>query len=1513
MKTSITAFNRFRKQRVRGVALLLVLGALVLLSAITVGFLAAVRQDRTASAFYSDGAVAKQHADTAVNLVIAQLADATSSPNAAWISQPGLVRTYSPDGAVAAYKLYSSDEMKVMGEYDPAAAVAEEVPANWPTRPDEFVDLNRPISIQQGTPSKIYPIVDPTVVAPTVEGFTFTTPDGASADSPLPMPVKWIYVLGDGSLVSYADASKPGKEVVGRVGFWADDETSKVNLNTAAGGVYYDTPSYGSTQDYWMAFTQPVAQEYQRFPGHPSTTSISALFPGLRSIPDEDLRSLSTNPNYWTLETGPASRMRAAARLTPRISSLSATDPTKENGGSNGGMGWAWLNKNAVFPDSDRLLASVDELAYGRRYENGADNLKWLVADNRVPAKMGALPNAGQDVDMTKLGFFATTDSRSPELNLLNRPRIALWPFNKELVQSATDWSKLTPEDRLIRFSSEVGVGHRKLYFQRSNAWSVDEDYASIPENQDVYGYLQWMTSQSMPSTGKQPRASAGASFASKYSESGRDEILTLMFDYLRSMVNVFNYSYLPVSGPTYSFPQKHALSGSGDMGFGFNDITPLQFTPTTPGSGGVVTKGTGTYPVLSSVAFQFYNAGEYLDGQSMDAGGSSSYGAVTGTPKDVRKWVKDTSVTPAKWTWLGSDASPQSDSKPDYVIRRMRLVCLLNFIQPLNSVSSANGRVQVKISGTPFSLHVSAGSPVEIRQYGATPGPWGKSVSNIGFPSMAGTSTLVYSTGGDWDGQSNPNGSYLGMAAPMMFTAAQWPWNGIAHTQTKTFDNDPLGVGVKKRYSDGGTISSDEQRLAQIYPFVSDYIEVKIPYTGTNATISGAKSESPFYFDFEYEDAVTGYNVTEKKSPKLLFSGSVPGAPRNLKIELFPGLDNVNGAYKDVWNGTDLDFDIQSQSNANRLMTTDIEVADCEIPVPLLGDLTPTNTASFTYGQSGSDNWPHNSVKHAPAGDPANPRPDTADPNLLASPSATLKLVPSYKDFQWYPQRFRMRYKEAMFLVQRRGANRAASAPNLNPSKELDVFRSYYLDGTTHSMGDLRLAQLKGEIPTDWWKESDGYQTVPGNTPKFVSLSEPVLTQEVIEDGGNILGGNNWWELPTKKGRLLPNKDFNGLRRITTSSVNGAYRKGLGGTVGTTLGDFTTGMGSFQGGAGIIGPDTGAIATGIDEATYKVNDGAGPYYAAGAVLRAGTSDALASTHHRNFYGIVFSPWKQMPSAVRFGTLPSRSTEATPAPWETLLFSPNPNGGATTHRGWMQAPRDHYFLDLFYMPVVEPYAITENFATNGKINLNYQIAPFTYINRQTGIYALLREMKISAVSDAKNKTYAIGTDAKYSTATTDKFRLNISVPETLVGFQERFAANDPFVSASEICEMFLVPEGASHGAGGTTIKAYWNDKNLTGDNQKESPYNQIYPRVTTRSNSFKVHFVAQTLKGKNGNWQVTGQYRGSQMIERYLDIANRTYGTGSTPSDKFPALAGLAPDGDPYYRFRKLGVQQFTP
>src|SRR5205814_806167 len=79
----------------------------------------------------------------------------------------------------------------------------------------------------------------------------------------------------------------------------------------------------------------------------------------------------------------------------------------------------------------------------------------------------------------------------------------------------------------------------------------------------------------------------------------------------------------------------------------------------------------------------------------------------------------------------------------------------------------------------------------------------------------------------------------------------------------------------------------------------------------------------------------------------------------------------------------------------------------------------------------------------------------------------------------------------------------------------------------------------------------------------------------------------------------------------------------------------------------------------------------------------------------------------------------------------------------------------------------------------------------------------------------------------------------------------------------------------------TEIQKFWSYNTLTGDNVAEAPYNSLYPRLTTQSNTYAVYVRAQTLQvpksAVDGIFtsipeRVTGEYRGSYEVERYLDL-----------------------------------------
>jgi uncharacterized protein (TIGR02600 family) len=307
-----------------------------------------------------------------------------------------------------------------------------------------------------------------------------------------------------------------------------------------------------------------------------------------------------------------------------------------------------------------------------------------------------------------------------------------------------------------------------------------------------------------------------------------------------------------------------------------------------------------------------------------------------------------------------------------------------------------------------------------------------------------------------------------------------------------------------------------------------------------------------------------------------------------------------------------------------------------------------------------------------------------------------------------------------------------------------------------------------------------------------------------------------------------------------------------------------------------------------------------------------------------------FSPNRQVPSPVMFGSLLSRGRG-----WETLLFSPNPAGA--NHPG-LTSPRDHLLLDLFTMPVVEPYAISEPFSTAGKVNLNYQIMPFGYLKRSTALRAALQPVRITAIPQTHASDYKVIPEGE-SLPTMPNVRYLIDRDTTLRAFEDFFAefkkdlSKGFFKSASEICDRFLYPKGDTH-AGKILYRnkeermiqqTFWGKSALTGDNLREKPYADLYPRLTTRSNTYTVHYRAQTLRQRpyNGKgseeehyavWDeerdsVLSELRGHTTIERYLDPEDKRFNL-TNKGERTDVQQESLEDS---YRFRIIYHKRFSP
>ncbi|WP_075089486.1 hypothetical protein [Verrucomicrobium spinosum] len=138
----------------RGLALVVVLPLIALLTILVVTFLASVSTEYQAAKSQEYSSDARMLADSAASMVMTQVQVATGSPSLAWASQPGMIRTFNTTGnPSAAYKLYSSAQMRVEGAFDPVSKLADEVPADWAasTNTTLYTDLNAPVWVGRGS------------------------------------------------------------------------------------------------------------------------------------------------------------------------------------------------------------------------------------------------------------------------------------------------------------------------------------------------------------------------------------------------------------------------------------------------------------------------------------------------------------------------------------------------------------------------------------------------------------------------------------------------------------------------------------------------------------------------------------------------------------------------------------------------------------------------------------------------------------------------------------------------------------------------------------------------------------------------------------------------------------------------------------------------------------------------------------------------------------------------------------------------------------------------------------------------------------------------------------------------------------------------------------------------------------------------------------------------------------------------------------------------------------------
>ena len=226
--------------------------------------------------------------------------------------------------------------------------------------------------------------------------------------------------------------------------------------------------------------------------------------------------------------------------------------------------------------------------------------------------------------------------------------------------------------------------------------------------------------------------------------------------------------------------------------------------------------------------------------------------------------------------------------------------------------------------------------------------------------------------------------------------------------------------------------------------------------------------------------------------------------------------------------------------------------------------------------------------------------------------------------------------------------------------------------------------------------------------------------------------------------------------------------------------------------------------------------------------------------------------------------------------------------------------------------------------------MNYEMVPFTHIKRRTALHSVLKSVRVAAVPAEIAGPSSWGPGYKDLDVCPIECRYKVDPDArtgTLRGFEKRFSEGDVFRSPSEMCEIFLVPEkkGADELPPGSsyppdvkkatydTMSDWWKDFLLTGDNAREMPYNHLVPRLTTRSNTYRVHYRVQVLKKVRSTdpetWDeardlVRAETRGSALIERFIDP--------STPLPDFAASdTEVTKAVDDHYQFRVLSQRRF--
>lgn len=281
-------------------ALVITLLFIVMIAVLTVGFLTTMKTEVMTSRSHLNGKRAELLAMAGAEMAQARLREAVSSTNRAWAAQPGRITRTGEDFALPFEEIDLSS--------GPTASVADE---------DAATNLN--------TPRYDNPALN------------------LVASTNAPMRVSWIYVREDGSLSSgNAPGYSQANPVVGRFAFWVDDESAKINLNTAG------------KRDA----TRPLAD--------PSQVNLAAVFPTSSEAPDDIMTKRSGSGPFRTLDEARVVSSEVAEQIEANSFSLTALSSSPEENLFNEPRIVLTTQKNAA-DDADFLdILTVENTDPGR-------------------------------------------------------------------------------------------------------------------------------------------------------------------------------------------------------------------------------------------------------------------------------------------------------------------------------------------------------------------------------------------------------------------------------------------------------------------------------------------------------------------------------------------------------------------------------------------------------------------------------------------------------------------------------------------------------------------------------------------------------------------------------------------------------------------------------------------------------------------------------------------------------------------------------------------------------------------------------------------------------------------------------------------------------------------------------------------------------------------------------------------------------------------------------------------